>query len=52
MKDEFKINLYNLRETEKLAQKIAKRLEPKSFISFRTFQSKGLHAVHRANTAL
>ena len=33
MKDEFKINLYNLRETEKLAQKIAKRIEPKSFIS-------------------
>ena len=35
MKDEFKINLYNLRETEKLAQKIAKKLEPKSFISLR-----------------
>ena len=35
MKDEFKINLYNLRETEKLAQKIAKRIEPKSFISLR-----------------
>ena len=35
MKDEFKINLDNLRETEKLAQKIAKRLKPKSFISLR-----------------
>ena len=35
MKDEFKINLYNLRETEILAQKIAKRLEPKSFISLK-----------------
>ena len=35
MKDEFKINLYNLRETEKLVQKIAKRLEPKSFISLK-----------------
>ena len=35
MKDEFKINLVNLRETEKLAQKIAKIIEPKSFISLR-----------------
>ena len=35
MKDEFKINLVNLRETEKLAQKIAKRIKPKSFISLR-----------------
>jgi len=35
MKDEFKINLVNLRETEKLAQKIAKKIEPKSFISLR-----------------
>ena len=35
MKDEFKINLDNLRETEKLAQNIAKRLKPKSFISLR-----------------
>ena len=35
MKDEFKINLVNLRETEKLAQKIAQRIEPKSFISLR-----------------
>ena len=35
MKDEFKINLDNLRETQKLAQKIAKRLKPKSFISLR-----------------
>jgi len=35
MKDEFKINLVNLAETEKLAQKIAKRIEPKSFISLR-----------------
>ena len=35
MKDEFKINLVNLCETEKLAQKIAKRIEPKSFISIR-----------------
>ena len=35
MKDEFKINLVNLRETEKLAKKIAKRIEPKSFISLR-----------------
>ena len=35
MKDEFKINLDNLRETEKLAQKIAKRLKTKSFISLR-----------------
>ena len=35
MKDEFKINLVNLGETEKLAQKIAKRIEPKSFISLR-----------------
>ena len=35
MKDEFKINLVNLSETEKLAQKIAKRIEPKSFISLR-----------------
>ena len=35
MKDEYKINLDNLRETEKLAQKIAKRLKPKSFISLR-----------------
>ena len=35
MKDEFKINLYNLRETEILAQKIAKRIKPKSFISLR-----------------
>ena len=35
MIDEFKINLYNLRETEKLAQKIAKTLKPKSFISLR-----------------
>ena len=30
-----KLIWYNLRETEKLAQKIAKRLEPKSFISLR-----------------
>ena len=35
MKDEFKINLDNLRETQKLAQKIAKILKPKSFISLR-----------------
>ena len=35
MKDEIKINLDNLRETEKLPQKIAKRLKPKSFISLR-----------------
>ena len=35
MKDEFKINLVNLSETEKLAQKIAKKIEPKSFISLR-----------------
>ena len=35
MKDEFKINLVNLRETEKLAQKIAQRIEPLSFISLR-----------------
>ena len=35
MKDEFKINLDNLRETEKLAQKIAKRIEPKSVIGLR-----------------
>ena len=35
MKDEFKINLVSLRETEKLAQKIAKIIEPKSFISLR-----------------
>ena len=35
MKDEFKINLVNLRETEKLAKKIAKRIEPRSFISLR-----------------
>ena len=35
MKDEFKINLVNLGETEKLAQKIAKRIKPKSFISLR-----------------
>ena len=35
MKDEFKINLVNLRETDKLAQKIAKIIEPKSFISLR-----------------
>ena len=35
MKDEFKINLDNLRETEKLAQKISKRIKPKSFISLR-----------------
>ena len=35
MKDEFKINLVNLRETEKLAQKIAKIIEPKSFVSLR-----------------
>ena len=35
MKDEFKINLVNLRETEKLAQKIANRIKPKSFISLR-----------------
>ena len=35
MKDEFKINLVNLSETKKLAQKIAKRIEPKSFISLR-----------------
>ena len=35
MKDEFKINLDNLRETEKLAQNIAKRIKPKSFISLR-----------------
>ena len=35
MKDEFKINLDNLRETEKLAQNIAKRIKPKTFISLR-----------------
>ena len=35
MKDEFKINLVNLSETEKLAQKISKNIEPKSFISLR-----------------
>ena len=35
MKDEFKINLDNLGETGKLAQKIAKRIKPKSFISLR-----------------
>ncbi len=35
MKDEFKINLVNLRETEKLAQKISQRIEPQSFISLR-----------------
>ncbi len=35
MKDEFKINLVNLSETEKLAKKIAKRIEPRSFISLR-----------------
>ena len=35
MKDEFKINLDNLRETAKLAQKIAKRIKPKTFISLR-----------------
>ena len=35
MTDEFKINLDNLRETEKLAQNIAKRIKPKTFISLR-----------------
>ena len=35
MKDEFKINLVNLSETEKLAQKIAYSIEPRSFISLR-----------------
>ena len=35
MKDEFKINLVNLRETEKLAQNIAYNIEPRSFISLR-----------------
>ena len=35
MKDEFKINLVNLSETEKLAQKIANRIKPRSFISLR-----------------
>ena len=35
MKDEIKINLDNLRETEKLAQKIAKIIKPKSFISLK-----------------
>ena len=35
MKDEFKINLVNLSETEKLAQKIANNIEPRCFISLR-----------------
>ncbi len=35
MKDEFKINLVNLSETEKLAQKIAEGIKPRSFISLR-----------------
>ena len=35
MKYEFKINLVNLSETEKLAQKIAYSIEPRSFISLR-----------------
>ena len=35
MKDDFKINLYSLEETKKLAIEISKLIKPKTFISLR-----------------
>ena len=35
MKDDFKINLDNLKDTQDLGRKIAKLIRPKTFISLR-----------------